>query len=94
MSARPSSNKPAATNPAPQAPGAAVEHVLEHRRVQAAQAHVKAFHGQITAGDPLQLPQITGGVKLFQLGQGRLARRDFDAPIAAEQAETISDAGA
>ena len=35
-------------------PGAAFKHVLEHRRVQAAQAHAKAFHGQITAGDPLQ----------------------------------------
>jgi hypothetical protein len=48
---------------------------------------VQAVHGQITAGGALQFLEITGRVKLFQLGQRSHSRSDLDAPIAAEQSE-------
>ncbi len=68
-------------------PGAAFEHVLEHRRVRSAQPHVQAVHGHIAAGGTLKFFEITSRVKLFQLGQRSFTRRDLDAPVAAEQSE-------
>ena len=68
-------------------PGAAFEHVLEHRRVRSAQAHVQALDGQITAGGALQFLEIAGRVKLFQFGQRGFSRGDLDAPVGAEQSK-------
>ena len=90
MSTRPSSNKSAATSPAPQAQ-APQSNMSLNTGVSGPprpSAHVQAVHGQITAGGASQVFfQITGRVKFFQLGQRSFSRCDLDAPVGAEQSE-------